>query len=165
MTRLRDATPDDLPAIRAVYAPYVLESTATFELEVPSLDEMALRFDKVVSRGLPFLAVLNDAGAVAGYGYAGPYHDRPGYRYTVEDTVYLAAELHGLGLGTVLLQALIDRARALGMREMIGIVGDQANTASRRLHTKLGFREAGILENVGEKFGRRLDTILHQKTL
>lgn len=161
---IRPAIPDDIAAIQAIYAHEVLYGTASFELEPPGTDEMRARFEAIRARGLPCVVAEID-GRIAGYAYAGPYRPRPGYRFTVEDSVYVAASARGRGLGRLLLDAVIEHATAAGMRQMIAIIGDSAHTASIRLHERAGFRHVGTLEGVGFKFDRWLDTVLMQRPL
>jgi phosphinothricin acetyltransferase len=161
---LRPATAADLPAIRAIYAPEVLEGTATFELEPPDVAEIGARLAKVERQRLPWL-VAELSGTVAGYAYAAPYRDRPAYRFTVEDSVYIARSARGHGLGRALLEAVLDGAHAAGMRQMVAVIGDTANAGSIRLHQACGFSHVGTLRGVGFKFGRWLDTVLMQRSL
>jgi L-amino acid N-acyltransferase YncA len=160
---VRPATPRDIPAITAIYAHYVATSVATFELTAPTEAEMLERFVRLANTGYPYL-VTEDGGKVAGYAYAGPYRPRPAYRFTVEDTIYLAPEAAGRGLGTQLLGELIAQCQSQGHKQMIAIIGG-ATESSQRLHARLGFHEAGRLANVGYKFDRWLDTLLMQRAL
>ncbi len=162
--RLRDARPADLPAVQAIYAHHVAHGLASFELTPPDLKTMTARFEETLALGLPYL-VAELEGAVRGYGLAGPYHPRPGYRFTVEDTVYVAPGFEGRGLGGRLLGALIERCTALGYRRMVAVIGDSANLASIRLHEAAGFARAGLVPSVGFKFGRWLDIVLLQRPL
>jgi L-amino acid N-acyltransferase YncA len=161
---VRDCTHDDLAEVREIYALEVREGTASFELEPPSLAEMAARFAAIEAAGLPYLVAELD-GRIAGYAYAAPYRPRPAYRYTVEDSVYVARWARRQGVGRALLAAVIDRASAQGMRQMVAIIGDSAHTASIELHVWAGFRLVGTLEQVGWKFGRWLDTVIMQRPL
>jgi phosphinothricin acetyltransferase len=162
---IRAATAADAPAIAAIYAPQVLTGTASFETEAPSAADMAARIDKVSSVGWPWL-VAEDDGAILGYAYAAQFRDRAAYAQTCENSVYVAAAAHRRGVGNALLAALADAARAAGFREMIAVIGDgSGNIASRRLHAACGFRDVGLLTNVGRKFGRWLDVAYMQKTL
>jgi phosphinothricin acetyltransferase len=161
---VRDCTRDDLPEVREIYALEVREGTASFELEPPGLAEMATRFAAIAAAGLPYLVVELD-GRIAGYAYAGPYRPRPAYRYTVEDSVYVARFARRQGVGRALLEAVIERATAQGTRQMVAIIGDSAHLASIELHRRAGFRLVGTLENVGWKFGRWLDTVIMQRPL
>jgi phosphinothricin acetyltransferase len=161
---VRDCTRDDLPEVLEIYALEVREGTASFELEPPSLAEMAARFGAIEAAGLPYLVAELD-GRIAGYAYAGPYRPRPAYRYTVEDSVYVARFARQQGVGRALLDAVIERAAAQGMRQMVAIIGDSAHRASIELHRGAGFRLVGTLEHVGWKFGRWLDTVLMQRPL
>jgi phosphinothricin acetyltransferase len=161
---VRPCTQDDLPEVREIYALEVREGTASFELEPPSLAEMTARFAAIEAAGLPYLVAELD-GRIAGYAYAGPYRPRPAYRYTVEDSVYVARFARRRGVGRALLDAVIERATAHGMRQMVAIVGDSAHLASIELHLGAGFRLVGTLENVGWKFGRWLGTVIMQRAL
>ena len=161
---LRDTTEDDLPDIRDIYAHHVLHSLATFEEEVPSLDEMARRFADTKAEGLPHLVAATAEG-VAGFAYARLYHPRPGYRFSVENSVYIRPGLERRGLGRRLMTALIDRCGALGCRQMIAVVGVGEDQASLGLHKALGFREVGTLRSIGCKFGRWVDTVTLQRPL
>jgi len=161
---LRDAVAEDLEAMRAIYAEQVLTGTASFELVPPEAAEFARRWAAVRDAGLPW-TVAELAGSVAGYAYAGPYRPRPAYRFTVEDSVYVAPAFQGRGLGRALLAATIERATAAGCRQMVAVVGDSGNRGSVALHEALGFRRVGTFQNVGFKFGRWLDTVLLQREL
>jgi L-amino acid N-acyltransferase YncA len=161
---LRDTVADDLSAITAIYADEVLHGTATFELDPPDTVEMASRLAAVRAQGLPWLTAEIDGRAV-GYAYLSPFRLRPAYRYCVELSVYIAPEARGRGVGRLLMQALIDRARALGLRHLIGAIGDSANAASIGLHKAVGFREAGVWRQTGWKFDRWIDVVLMQLDL
>lgn len=155
---IRDAIGDDLPSITAIYADAVLNGTATYELEPPDLAEMTERFDAVVGYGYPFL-VAEAAGDVLGYAYGGPFRARPAYRFAVEDSIYLAPAAQGRGLGAALLRTLVARCEALGFRQFVAVIGDAGpQSASVRLHEKLGFSHCGSLAGSGYKHGRWLDT-------
>lgn len=160
---IRPATPRDIPSIAAIYAHYVANATATFELTPPTEAEMLERFVRLTGSGFPYLVSILD-GSIAGFAYAAPYRPRPAYRFTVEDTIYLAPEAAGRGIGSQLLGELIAQCQSLGYKQMIAVIGGGAE-ASCRLHAKLGFHEAGRLSNVGYKFDRWLDTVLMQRAL
>lgn len=162
--RLRPASPDDLAAIQRIYAHHVATGLASFELEAPDLSEIRRRHAAVVAQGLPYL-VAEAAGRIAGYAYAGPYRSRPAYSFSLEDSVYVDPAYSGRGIGGLLLAELIAQATASGYRQMIAVIGDSANRPSIRLHAHHGFREAGVLTNVGYKFGRWVDTVLMQRSL
>lgn len=161
---VRRCTEQDMPQVRDIYALEVCEGTASFELQPPTLDDMTARFAAVDAAGLPYL-VAEQEGLIAGYAYAGPYRPRPAYRYTVEDSVYVARWARRQGVGRTLLEAVIQRATEQGMRQMVAIIGDSAHAASIRLHAQAGFRLVGTLEHVGWKFGRWLDTVIMQLPL
>ena len=161
---IRPATPADLPAIRTIYAHHVVHGLASFEEVPPDVDEMRGRFTTLTEAGYPYLVAEAD-GRVLGYSYCGPYRPRPAYRYSVENSVYLAPEAARRGIGRLLLAALIERATALGKRQMVAVIGDSANHASIGLHTALGFRMVGKIEGAGFKHGRWVDSVLMQRQL
>jgi phosphinothricin acetyltransferase len=161
---LRPAIAADIPAITRIYAEAVRHGTASFELEPPDEAEMARRQRTLLDGGYPYVMAEIDGG-FAGYAYAGPYRTRPAYRFTVEDSIYVAPEAQGRGVGRALLARLIDDAGRRGFRQMIAVIGDSAQTPSIELHRALGFRMVGNFENVGFKFGRWLDTVLMQRAL
>jgi L-amino acid N-acyltransferase YncA len=161
---IRDATADDAAALARIYGHAVLHGTGTFEIVPPDEDEMRRRWSDVVDRGLPFLVTEVD-GVVRGFAYASTYRPRAGYARTVEESVYIDPAHVGQGLGTALVRALIDRCAAIGMTQMIAVIGDTENVASIALHRSLGFTDAGALRSVGYKFDRWLDTVFMQRSL
>jgi L-amino acid N-acyltransferase YncA len=161
---IQPATDADLPAITEIYEHAVLHGTATFELIPPDLAEMTRRFKALMDGSYPYLAAALE-GRVIGYAYAGPYRPRPAYRFTVENSVYLASAIHRRGIGTQLLQRLIAGCEARGHRQMIAVIGDSANAGSVGVHTRCGFAMIGTHPNVGFKFGRWLDTVMMQRAL
>ncbi|MBV8380275.1 MAG: N-acetyltransferase [Paucibacter sp.] len=161
---LRPAQDADLPAIQAIYAHAVLHGTGTFETEVPEVPEMARRRAEVLSRGLPWLVAERD-GVVLGYAYANYFRPRMAYRFCLEDSIYLAPEAQGQGIGRLLLAELIARCEALGARQMLAVIGDAANAGSIGVHKALGFEHTGVLKSSGWKFDRWLDVVLMQRTL
>lgn len=162
---VRDSRDDDMPAIHAIYAHHVRHGTGSFEEEPPDSAAMRQRRASLVAQGYPYLVAELEDGTVAGYACAGPFRPRAAYRYTVEDSVYVAPAYQGKGLGRALLTALIARCEALGMRQMVAVIGDSANAGSVALHRKLGFHEVGTLRATGFKFGRWIDTVLMQRPL
>jgi phosphinothricin acetyltransferase len=161
---IRPSTPADVPAIAGTYAWNVLNGTGTFELEPPSLDEMTRRRDDVLSKGLPWLVAERD-GAVLGYAYVNPFRPRLAFRFALEDSVYLAPQAQGQGLGTLLLGELIARCTALGARQMYAVIGDSANAGSIGVHRRCGFHEVGVMRSAGWKFDRWLDVVILQRQL
>jgi L-amino acid N-acyltransferase YncA len=161
---IRAATPADIPAITAIYDHAVRHGTASFELEPPDAAEMARRLATLLGAGYPYLVAEAD-GTIAGYAYAGPYRPRPAYRWSVEDSVYVAPQMHRRGIGAALLDRLIVAAEQHGYRQMVAVIGDSAQTPSIALHRAAGFRPIGTIENVGFKFVRWLDTVLMQRAL
>ncbi len=162
--QIRPAVAADLPAITAIYDREVRENTATFELTPPDLAEMTRRFQALRDGGFPYLTATLD-GDVLGYAYAGPYRPRPAYRFTVENSVYLAPAAQRRGVGTQLLRHLIAECERRGQRQMIAVIGDSANAGSIGLHRRCGFQMIGTHPDVGFKFGRWLDTVMMQRAL
>jgi len=163
-THLRVATIADAAAITAIYAAHVLHGTATFELTPPAVDEMAARMRAIDADGHPWIVAERDA-SIVGYAYAAPYRPRPAYRYTCEDSIYVAADALGQGVGRRLLDALIDASMRRGDRQMMAVIGDARNLASVNVHRAAGFTPIGTLANVGRKFGRWLDVVMMQRPL
>jgi phosphinothricin acetyltransferase len=163
MCTVRVARLEDAAEIAAIYRGYVLGSTATFELEPPDAAEMLRRFRSVEESGLPYLVAEID-GVVAGYGYAAPFRPRPGYRFTVEDSVYVRGEYAGRGVGRELLKELMERCRAAGCHQMIAVIGG-VNPASVAMNKAMGFGHVGVLREVGFKFGAWQDVTMMQRGL
>ena len=161
---IRDATAADMEAVQAIYSFYVTRTCASFEEEPPTIEEMRRRLAKTHERGLPYLVAESD-GEVVGYTYAGPWRFRSAYRYTIEDSIYVAPSVTRRGVGSTLLGALVDRCTELGYRQMIGVIGDSANHGSIGLHRRLGFRQEGVLRGVGLKFGRWVDVVIMHRPL
>ena len=162
---IRPAKISDIPAITAIYAPAVEHGTASFELEPPDETEMARRMENLIGNGFPYI-VAEIEGALAGYAYAAPYRVRPAYRLTVENSVYIAPDMQRHGVGRALLAALIEACDARNYRQMIAVIGDSTKqAASIGLHKALGFRHVGVIEDVGFKHGRWLDSVLMQREL
>jgi L-amino acid N-acyltransferase YncA len=162
---LRPALLSDCAAIARIYAPAVTHGTTSFELEAPDEGEMARRMRMLTEGGYPYL-VAEQAGAIVGYAYAGPYRARPAYRFTVENSVYVAPGLHRRGVGRALLLALIDACTERGYRQMLAVIGDSPHQqGSVGLHQACGFTVVGRLPDVGFKFGRWLDSLLLQRSL
>lgn len=162
--QIRDCTEADLPHIQCIYAHHVLHGSASFEEIPPSTEELAARRAEVLRHGLPYL-LADYEGVVVGYSYAAPYRTRPAYRYTIENSVYVANGLNRRGVGRALLSALIARCEEGPWRQMIAVIGDSGNAPSIGLHERLGFRRVGTLRNVGWKFNRWTDSVLMQRDL
>jgi phosphinothricin acetyltransferase len=163
--QIRDAVDADIPAITAIYAHAVNHGLASFETEAPDEAEIARRRAAIVSLALPYLVAELPVAGVVGYAYAGPYRPRPAYRFSLENSIYIAPDRQGAGIGAALLPALIERCEALGYRQMIAVIGDSANHASIRLHARCGFVHVGVLPSVGWKHGQWLDTVLMTRAL
>ncbi|GAC1334337.1 MAG: GNAT family N-acetyltransferase [Beijerinckiaceae bacterium] len=161
---VRPSREDDIPAIARIYAHHVLHGLASFEEVPPDETELAARRGRVLARGLPHLAAERE-GDVVGYSYAAPYHTRSGYRFTLEDSVYVDPEHLGQGIGRALLSRLVARCEQGPWRQMIAVIGDSANRGSIALHESQGFRLIGTACAVGFKFGRWVDSVLMQREL
>lgn len=161
---LRDACAHDASAIQAIYATHVLTGLASFEEVPPDAAVMAQRMAVIQARSLPYIVAECD-GQIGGYAYASPFRERSAYRYTVEDSVYIANDALRQGLGRALLSEVIMRCTAAGYRQMIAVIGDSANQGSVGLHTHLGFKTVGTMPAVGFKFGRWVDSVRMQRAL
>lgn len=162
---VRDACEGDFPAITAIYAYHVLHGTGSFEIDPPNEEEMKRRWKDVVARPAPYLVAVDQDGTVLGYCYAGYYNRREAYARSFEDSVYVSQNARGQGVGTLLMEKLLERCRALGFAKMISVIGDSENLASIHLHRKIGCREVGVVHECGEKFGRLLDIVLMELDL
>jgi phosphinothricin acetyltransferase len=152
-------------AIAAIYAPHVLNGVTSFEVEVPDAAEISRRRAGILELGLPYLVAEID-GEFAGYAYAGQFRPRAAYRFTVENSVYVAERFQRRGVARLLMQELIAQSASAGIRQMIAVIAEpSSSTASVGLHRSLGFDEVGVLRGVGEKFGRALDVLLMQRSL
>jgi L-amino acid N-acyltransferase YncA len=161
---IRPATPEDAPALAAIYGHHCLHGFGTFEDIPPSAADMAGRMKAVQGRGLPYLVAEVD-GAVAGFAYAGPFRPRAAYRYTVEDSVYIAPGHQGQGVGKALLSQVIADCEAMGLRQMVAVIGDSQNAGSIGLHRSLGFSHQGVGKDFGYKLGRWVDIVWMQRPL
>jgi L-amino acid N-acyltransferase YncA len=164
MPLIRPSHDDDLSAITAIYAHHVLHGTGTFETTPPSRDEMATRRADVLAKGLPYLVVEN-AGNLTGFAYCNWFKPRPAYRFSAEDSIYLAPHAHGQGVGRALLAELCASAERVGLRSLIAVIGDSSNTGSIGVHRSNGFTHIGTLPSCGWKFGRWLDVVLMRRSL
>lgn len=161
---LRAATEADIAAITAIYRPAVLQGTASFEIEPPDEPEMLRRFAAITSADCPYFVAEID-NRVVGYAYANAYRTRPGYRFTIEDSIYIAPDAQGRGVGRILLKSLIDASTAKGFRLMVAVIGDSRNYGSIALHRSAGFTFCGVIHSVGYKFGRWLDSVIMELPL
>jgi phosphinothricin acetyltransferase len=164
LVHFRDCRETDIPTITEIYAHHVLHGTGSFEIDPPDTEEMQRRRLEIVNRGLPYL-VAEDEGHVIGYAYASLYRPRVAYRFTLEDSVYVHHAAMGRGVGVLLLSRLIPACREWGCRQLVAVIGDSQNTASIRVHEKLGFQHSGVLRGVGFKFDRWIDTVMMQLPL
>ena len=161
---IRPSRDEDVAAIAAIYGYHVLHGVGTFEEVPPPVEEIGRRRGEIVARGLPYL-VAEREGRVVGYSHAGPFRPRTGYRFTLEDSIYIDPAEIGRGVGRALLTPLLARCSALGYRQMVAVIGGRETVASIRLHEALGFRHMGVFEGVGFKFGRWIDIVLMQHAL
>ena len=163
-TTVRASQEADITAITAIYAHHVLHGTGTFEIDPPGRADMAMRRADVLGKGLPYL-VAEQAGQVVGFAYCNWFKPRPAYRFSAEDSIYVADSARGQGVGRQLLHALACQAEAAGVRKLLAVIGDSANTGSIGLHRALGFTEVGVMRSVGWKHGAWRDIVLMEKTL
>lgn len=164
MVSVRPATAADLPQIASIYGIAVEQGTASFELSPPDATEMARRFDAITSAGYPYL-VAHEGDQILGYAYASAYRTRPAYRFTVENSIYVAPAAQGKGAGRILLERLVEACTERGFRLMVAVIGDSANFASITLHRRCGFHFSGTLHAIGWKHGRWLDSVLMELPL
>ena len=159
MITIRPAADSDITAIASIYAHHVLHGTGTFETTPPTEEDMAARRADVLSRGLPYL-VLEDSSGVIGFAYCNWFKPRPAYRFSAEDSIYLAPAATGKGLGRLLLTELMAQAERCGVRKLIAVIGDSTNQGSIGVHRSCGFEPVGVLRSSGWKFERWLDVVL-----
>jgi L-amino acid N-acyltransferase YncA len=164
MLIIRPSTDADLPAIAAIYSHNVLTGTGTFEVDPPSLDEMRGRRADVLSKGLPWLVAL-ESEKVVGFAYCNWFKPRPAYRFSAEDSIYISPQAAGKGIGRTLLAELMAQAQRAGVRKLIAVIGDSANTGSIAVHTSAGFQPVGVLKSCGWKFEKWLDVVMMDKAL
>ncbi len=168
MPIIRPAQAEDLTRITEIYGYHVLHSSGTFETTPPTQDDMRNRWLDVCGKGLPWLVVSDgdaDDGKVLGFAYGNWFKPRPAYRYSAEDSIYLAPEAAGKGLGKALMAELLTQLELAGVRTVMAVIGDSQNAASVGLHKSLGFKPAGTINACGWKFGRWLDIVLMQRNL
>lgn len=154
-----------LAEITAIYGHHVAQGRASFEEVPPSMAEMAGRMTSLLDDGYPILVAQAASGAVLGYAYAGPHKLRSAYRYTVEDSIYVAPHAQRQGVGASLLRALISACEDGPFRQMMAVIGDSQNAASIGLHAACGFTMIGTAEKIGFKFGQWLDVVYMQRSL
>ena len=164
MPQIRSSHDGDIAAITAIYAHHVLHGTGTFETEPPPETDMAARRADVLAKGLPYLVAEQD-GQVLGFAYCNWFKPRPAYRFSAEDSIYVAEAARGLGVGRLLLDALCTAAEAAGVRKLLAVIGDSANAGSIRVHQAAGFTHIGVMRSVGWKFGAWRDVVLMEKPL
>ncbi|SDH20685.1 phosphinothricin acetyltransferase [Leifsonia sp. 98AMF] len=162
---IREARPEDLPHIREIYNHYVANSTVTFDEDAMTLREWKSKYAYLKKLGMPFIVAESPSGQILGYALVQPWKQKRAYRFTVENSIYLGAASTGKGLGPVMMQELIDRSKAAGLKEIIAVIADKGAEASIRMHENFGFTEIGRMGRVGYKFDRWLGTVLMQKSL
>jgi len=162
---IRDATPADLPYIRAIYNHYVLNTVVTFDEQQLTLRALRQKFATARKLGMPYIVAVSPSDQILGYAYVYPWKEKAAYRFTVENSIYLGPASTGKGLGRALLAELIERSREAGLKEVIAVIADKGAEASIALHKSFGFTEGGHMGKVGFKFGRWIGTVLMQKSL
>jgi L-amino acid N-acyltransferase YncA len=163
-TLIRPSSEADLSAIQAIYAHHVLSGTGTFETEPPTVADMGTRRLDVLNRQLPYL-VIEQGGVVLGFAYANWFKPRAAYRFSVEDSIYMAHQAAGQGLGKLLLTELLAQLERGGIRKAMAVIGDSANAGSIGVHKACGFVHVGVFKSCGWKFGAWRDIVLMEKTL
>ena len=164
MPLIRASRDEDVAPITAIYTHHVLHGTGTFEIDPPTAQDMAARRADVLAKGLPYL-VAEEAGQVLGFAYCNWFKPRPAYRFSAEDSIYVADAARGRGLGRQLLEALAMQAEATGVRKLLAVIGDSANAGSIGVHRAAGFTDVGVMRSVGWKFGAWRDIVLMEKPL
>ena len=164
MSIIRPSRTDDVAAIASIYAQHVLGGTGTFEIDPPTIEDMAQRRAEVLARGLPYLVAEAD-GRVVGFAYCNWFKPRPAYRFSAEDSVYVDASMHRTGIGRALLAELLTAAQRAGVRQLIAVIGDSRNAGSIGLHRAVGFSPVGVLNACGWKFDQWLDVVMMQRSL
>ena len=164
MPIIRPSTDADVSAFTTIYTHHVLHGTGTFEIEPPTQADMANRRADVLSKGLPYL-VMEDRGRVLGFAYCNWFKPRPAYRFSAEDSIYMAPDAAGSGYGRALLAELVGQAERIGVRKLIAVIGDSNNAGSVGVHRSVGFTPVGVLKSCGWKFDRWLDVVLMEKSL
>ncbi len=165
MLTIRASRENDIPAITAIYRHHVLHSTGTFEIDPPTEADMTQRRADVLGKGLPYLVAENEAGEILGYTYCNWFKPRPAYRFSAEDSIYVADSARGQGVGRQLLDALCTAAEQAGVRRLLAVIGDSANAGSIGVHAAAGFSHAGLLRSAGWKFGKWRDIVLMDKPI
>jgi len=157
----------DLPFVQLIYAHHVLTGMGSFETEPPDLKEMSARWTRIAAREWPYLVAcgISDPTRIFGFAYAAQFRERSAYARTFEDSVYVAPNAMGRGVGFALLGALLSQLDAMQVREVLALIGDSANAASISVHARAGFRHIGVMSAVGFKYGRWLDVVLMQRTM
>jgi len=161
---IRASVDPDVPAIMEIYRHHVLHGTGSFEIVPPDESEIRRRREKIINSGCSWL-VAEMQGVVIGYAYAGPFHTREAYKFTLEDSIYVRQGSSGQGVGRLLLESLIEACRKSGYKKIVALIGDSANNGSIRIHEHCGFQHSGVLKSVGIKQDRWLDVVLMQLEL
>lgn len=162
---IRPAALADIADMHSIYEHAVLHGTGSYELDPPDETELARRFSTNTGNGFPWI-LAEEGGVILAYAYASPFRTRPGYRWLIEDSIYVAPEAKGKGIGKALLMHLIELCTALGFHQMVAVIGDgKGNKGSVALHASLGFRHAGTIEGSGFKFGQWIDTVMMQYSM
>ena len=157
--------PNDIASATAIYRHHVLHGTGSFEITPPNETQMRDRFLKLADQNFPIILACLEKTKIAGFAYFGPYKERAAYRHTVEDSIYVAREAIGKGIGKEMLIHLVTKAHSAGFEQMIAVIGDSDNRASIGLHHSVGFEKIGHAKDIGFKFGRYLDVVYMQKSL
>lgn len=161
---IRPSEVSDIGDVQRIYEYEVLNGTATFDKIPPSENDLMSKRQVIIDNGFPYL-VAEINGKVVGYSYVSLYRERSAYSKTVENAIYIDPDYRGMGIASKLMKALLPICEEIGLKQVIAVIGDSENHGSINLHKKLGFREVGVLENVGYKFERWINVVLMQKSL
>jgi len=161
---IRNVQAADISAITKIYAHAVENGTASFELMAPDEEEMRQRYEAIIAGGFPYIIALRENNLV-GYAYVSSFRPRPAYQWSVENSVYIAPDAQGLGVGKALLVHLIEECESKGFRQMLAVIGGAEHQASIQLHRSLGFELVGQMIGVGWKHGKWNDSIVMQRAL
>ena len=162
---VRALTNDDINAVTAIYGHHVETGTASFETVAPTCEDMTSRFMQLHEMNYPTLVAVDTRDNVMGFAYAGPHKPRAAYNHTVEDSIYVDPNYHGMGIGKALLASVIDQAKQRGYKQMMAVIGGSDNIGSIKLHKGLGFIHIGTAKEIGFKFNKMIDVVYMQLDL
>lgn len=161
---LRTCTEDQLPEILSIFNEAIINTTALYDYKTRTLEMMQAWYQDKLNHDAPLIGVFDADNSLLGFATYGSFRVRPAYKYTVEHSVYVRSDKRGLGLGKVLLKAIIEKAKEQDFHVLVGVI-DDSNTVSKKMHEDAGFVLAGTMHQVGFKFGRWLDAAFYELIL